>query len=192
MTELMDARGLSCPLPVVMTKKKLNEMAAGSLDVMVDDQTSAENVLNFARGSGCEAFIEEKNGIYVVHVSKAGCATIPQQIGHETVVFVRSNTIGRGDDELGTILMRSFIPTLLEIDSKPKKMIFMNSGVKLTTEGSPVVEALRKIEEKGVELLICGTCLDYFGLKDQIRVGRVSNMFEIVQTLSKADKILSL
>jgi len=193
MMETIDARNLSCPQPVVMTKKKLQEMDGGTLDVLVDNRASSENVARFVKNANCDAEIEEKDDIFIVHITKgATCKIIDERIEKKIVVSIRSNTVGRGDDELGTILMRSFIPTLLEIEEKPKKMVFMNSGVKLTMDDSPVLDTLRKIEKEGVELLVCGTCLDFFGLKDRMKVGRVSNMFELVTTISEADTVMSM
>ena len=193
MSGVIDARGLSCPAPVVMTKQKLDEMDDGAFDVLVDNKSSSQNVARFVQNAGCRAEVEERDGMYIIHVTKSsGCAIMPESAGKEIVVFVSSNTIGRGDDELGAVLMRSFVLTLLQIDKKPGKMIFMNSGVKLTVESSPVLEYLQTLEKDGVVMLACGTCLDYFGLKSSIKVGRVSNMFEILQALLKADIVLNL
>ncbi|UCE19275.1 MAG: sulfurtransferase-like selenium metabolism protein YedF [Gemmatimonadota bacterium] len=193
MAEKVDARGLSCPQPVVMTKKALEQMESGILDVLVDNRVSSENVARFAQSAGCDAEIEEREGVFTIHIRKReACEIMPEKTEKEMVVFVRSNTIGRGADELGTILMRSFIPTLLEIEQKPNKMVLVNSGVKLAVEESPVLEFMQEIEREGVELLVCGTCLDFFDLKDKVKVGRVSNMFELVSILSEADKVLSM
>ena len=193
MEETVDARGLLCPQPVVMTKKKLKEIDSGTFDVLVDNKPSSQNVERFVNNAGCLAEIEEKDGTYIIHVTKgASCAVPEENTDKEIVVFIRSDTIGRGDDQLGTILMRSFLPTLLEIDERPKKIVFMNSGVKLTVDGSPLLEFLQQIEKQGIELLVCGTCLDFFSLKEKIQVGRISNMFELVSTLSEADKVMSM
>ncbi len=193
MPDVIDARGLSCPAPVVMTKKKLDAIDDGIFEVLVDNKSSSQNVVRFVQNAGCRAEVEEQDGVFIIRVSKTcGCAIIPESTQKETVVFVGSNTIGRGDEELGSILMRSFMPTLLQIDKRPRKMIFMNSGVKLTVEGSPVLESLQALEKDGVVMLVCGTCLDYFGLKGTIKVGRVSNMFEIVEILAKANRLVSV
>ncbi len=109
-----------------------------------------------------------------------------------TVVLVPGSTLGRGDDELGTVLMRTFIHTLGESDIKPHHIIFMNSGVRLVTTGSDVIDDLRVLEKEGVEILACGTCLAHFGLKEAIEVGRTSNMYEITQALMKATKVVSI
>ena len=193
MAETIDARGLLCPQPVVMTKKKLEGMDSGTLDVLVDNKPSSQNVARYVKNAGCIADVEAKDGVFIIHIKKgATCAVMDESTAKETVVFFRSNTVGSGDDELGTILMRSFIPTLLEIDEKPKKIVFMNSGVKLTVDGSPVLEALQTIEEDGVELFVCGTCLDFFGLKEKVKVGSISNMYELTTILSKANKVMSI
>ena len=106
------------------------------------------------------------------------------------LVYFSSDVIGRGDDELGRLLMRSFIKSLLDTPPLPKRMIFLNSGVKLATEGSLVSEALKEFEARGVEILSCGTCLDYFRLKDKLEAGKVTNMFDIISSLQTFDKVV--
>ena len=193
MTMRIDARGKPCPQPVVMTKKALEEMDAGELEVIVDNKAASQNVARMATNLGCKVEVREENHDWVAHITKgAVCEVTPEKIEKETVVFMRSDTVGKGDDELGKILVRSFLPTLLETEPRPKKLVFMNNGVKLTVDGSPVLDSLAKLEHEGIELLVCGTCLDYFGLKDKVKVGRVSNMYELVETFMKADKIVSI
>ena len=106
------------------------------------------------------------------------------------VVFVASNLFGVGDEKLGQILMKAFVKTLKELDTQPAKVIFANSGVRLTTEGSDLIDELRALEEEGVEIISCGTCLDYYGLVDSLQVGVSSNMYEIASTLVEADRIV--
>jgi len=110
----------------------------------------------------------------------------------KTIVFVGSSTLGRGDEELGNVLMRSFIHTLTETEVPPQEIIFMNSGVKLVAEGSEVLDDLRSLESRGIEILACGTCLGYYRLKDAIRVGRISNMYDIAAALLEADRVVSI
>lgn len=193
MSERIDARSKPCPQPVVMTKKALEEMEAGELEVIVDNKAASQNVARMATNLGCKVEVKEENHNYVIQITKgAVCVVEPEKIEKETVVFMRSDTVGKGDDELGKILVRAFLPTLLEIEPRPKKLVFMNNGVKLTVDGSPVLDSLAKLEHEGIELLVCGTCLDYFGLKDKVKVGRVSNMYELVETFMEADKIVSI
>ena len=108
------------------------------------------------------------------------------------VVFIESDSIGRGSEELGRILMRSFLHTLAEAEYKPAKIIMVNSGVKLTCEGSEVIEDMRHLSRQGAEILSCGTCLDYFGFKTKLQVGRISNMYEILSSLAQAAKVLKM
>jgi selenium metabolism protein YedF len=108
------------------------------------------------------------------------------------VVFIESDSIGRGSEELGKVLMRSFLHTLAEAEFKPAKLIMVNSGVKLACEGSEVLEDLHQLSRQGAEILSCGTCLDYFGLKTKLQVGRISNMYEILSSLAQAGKVLKM
>jgi selenium metabolism protein YedF len=193
MSMIIDARGLSCPQPVVLTKNALEK--ADDLIVIVDNATAKQNVSRLAESHGLGVSVDEKgDGIYLRLTRPAD-----QSLGGKvpllfepTVLLVASNTLGRGDDELGGVLMRTFIHTLGESDIKPHKIIFMNSGVKLVTQGSEVIDDLRALEKESVEILACGTCLGHFGLKDAVEVGRISNMYEITMALMKATKVISI
>jgi selenium metabolism protein YedF len=194
MLKKVDARGFACPQPVIMTKKALEEMDVGMLEVLVDNEAAKENVARLAKNLGCEVKVKEEKGDFVVEITKGEVCEIKEKKSktHATVFFISSDTIGKGSDELGGILMKVFFSTLLEVTPMPQKLIFMNNGVKLTVEGSEFLESLSKLEKKGVELLICGTCLDYFGLKEKIKVGRVSNFYEITETLLQAGKVIRM
>jgi selenium metabolism protein YedF len=193
MSMIIDARGLACPQPVVLTKKALEK--ADDLTVIVDNATAEQNVSRLAENHGLSVSVEEKgDGIYLRLTRPAD-----QSLGGKvpllfepTVLLVTSSTLGRGDDELGEVLMRTFMHTLGESDIKPHKVIFMNSGVRLVAQGSEVIDDLRILEKDGVEVLACGTCLGHFGLKDAVEVGRVSNMYEITMALMKAVKVISM
>src|SRR3974390_2026213 len=104
-----------------------------------------------------------------------------------TLFYFSSDAIGSGNDELGRLLMRNLLKALLDSPPLPERMVFLNSGVRLTTEGSPVLESLKEFENQGVEILSCGTCLDYFSLKDKLMVGKVTNMFDIISSLQTFD-----
>jgi len=109
----------------------------------------------------------------------------------QSVVNITSDKMGRGDDDLGGILMQSFVNTLIKLDPIPSKIIFYNSAVTLCIESSPVVDSLKELENKGVELLICGTCADFFDIKDKIGAGTISNMYTILETLNSADRVIT-
>lgn len=117
--------------------------------------------------------------------SAPGC---PAYIG--TVVAVGSDRMGSGSDELGRILMKSFIFAVTQLDTLPDKMLFYNGGAKLTIEGSESLNDLKALEEQGVEIMTCGTCLDYYGIKDKLSVGSVTNMYSIVETLQGAMSVI--
>ena len=207
-THVIDARGLACPQPVVLVKKALDAFSSAGglssalLTVLVDNETARENVVRFATHSGLDAKVEQNaDGFMAITISstqetapEVGVASVPvdaplpEGAGASSAdpftVFFASDRIGQGDDELGALLMKGFIYALAESEQKPVRIIFMNSGVNLTVEGSIHLENLRRLQDEGVEILSCGTCLDFYGLKDKLAVGRISNMYEIVSLLS--------
>jgi len=201
----VDARGLACPQPVLETKRVLDEAAADRLVVLVDNMTSRENVSRFARNQGCEVdVIEVGSDVHEIRIRRSGPAPAPDdreellpcpvpEAGRpiRNVVYVGTDCMGKGDDELGRKLMRGFLRTWIDVEPKPWRMIFINSGVKLTTIDDEAVEAVALLAEKGVEILSCGTCLQFFGLEDQLEVGSATNMYEVIETLNAANKVIS-
>jgi len=192
---VIDCRGLACPQPVITTKQALDQLKEGELIVIVDNTFSCNNVERFVRSQGCSVEIKERGKEFYIHVQKAsGQDTKKMTTGGETakkvVVYINSHLLGIGDEALGMILMRAFLKTLLDVEAKPSKLILINSGVRLTSEGSEVLETLRALSEKGVEILSCGTCLDFYGLKEKLRVGIVSNIYDIAQSLLEADRLI--
>jgi selenium metabolism protein YedF len=192
MSKKIDARGLACPQPVVLTKKALEESDQGSVEVTVDNEAAVENVSRMAKNTGCTVDVKKDGNSYIVKIEK-GKKLKKEETAKDTLsIFIGSGVLGRGDDSLGKILIRAFFPTLLESKPRPNTLIFMNSGVKLTVEGSEVLDSLKEIEKEGIEILICGTCLDFFNIKGRIKVGKISNMFEIVNTMLSSDKIVTI
>ena len=196
---VLDCRGMSCPQPVLETKKALQKSPSGEVLVLVDNPASKENVRRFAESQGYRVNISEERGIFQLRLQKTE-GPLKDSVGAErkvegeiqSVVFIESDSIGRGSEELGRILMRSFLHILAEAEFKAAKIILVNSGVKLTCEGSEVLEDLRHLSGQGTEVLSCGTCLDYFGLKTKLQVGRISNMYEILSSLAQAGKVLKM
>ncbi|HEY74561.1 MAG TPA: sulfurtransferase-like selenium metabolism protein YedF [Thermoflexia bacterium] len=198
MAVTVDARGLPCPQPVILTRNALRESV--EVITIVDNDTARHNVLRMAQKEGCTVEVEEKeDGIYL-HITRgempreepAPQAAVTSAAG-SLVLVVPSEFMGRGEhEELGRILVRGFFHTLGEVEPLPDTIIFFNSGVKLVVEGSPVVEDLKGLAERGVEILACGTCLGYYELKDKVAVGEVSNMYTIAETLLRAGKVVSL
>lgn len=197
MANVVDARGLACPQPVILTRNALQENEA--VTTIVDNETARQNVTRMAESAGATVQVEEReDGIYL-HITKAGAVqeeAAPQPAiapaGGPLVLVIPSENMGRGDDELGQILIRGFFHTLGEVEPLPDKIIFFNSGVKLVVAGSPVLEDLQALDERGVEILACGTCLGYYELKEKFAVGEVSNMYTIAETMLGAGKVVKL
>ncbi len=193
MATTIDARGLACPHPVVLTKKALEE--ADEVTTIVDNETAKENVSRLAASQGYQVSIEEKEeGIYL-HLTKTATRLeepLVTPVSGATLLLIASNSLGRGDERLGDVLMRSFIHTLGEVTPKPNRIIFINSGVKLVAKGSDVIDDLHALEDQGVEILACGTCLGYYNLKEAVEVGQISNMYDIASALLQAGKIIAI
>ncbi|AEG61060.1 sulfurtransferase-like selenium metabolism protein YedF [Desulforamulus ruminis] len=196
MLKEINCRGLACPQPVINTKRALEELEQGSLVVLVDNPVARENVTRFAENAGCRVQVEEKNGEFYITVTK-GEGTLPQTAPaarNETgpmVYLIASNTFGSGAEDLGETLMVSFFNSLLE-KSAPRMLMLVNSGVRLVIQQSRVLEQISKLRERGTEVVACGTCLDYYQLKDQLAVGRVTNMLEILDHLTGDGKVVTL
>jgi selenium metabolism protein YedF len=195
MAKVIDVRGLSCPLPVVRTKKALGEIKEGTITVLVDNPESKENVRRFAVSQGCDVSVKEE----YLEIAKGRSGegeerpeTEAENIKNADVVCITSDRFGTGDEELGEILMKAFLNTLWDYRPRPARLLFINNGVMLTTEGSETLDALKLLEEEGVEILSCGACLDYYGIKDKLRVGRVTNMYETVDTLLTSGKVVNI
>lgn len=199
-TKTVDARGLACPQPVVLAKQALE--IDEKIKVLVDNETALENVKRLGTKLGCEVKVDTgKDGSYEIKLKrKAGwegtkddaiesCNTDSPAAG-PFVVVISANTMGRGNDELGALLIRAFLHTIAEQAQKPDVMIFYNTGVKLTVQGSEVLDDLKQLEKAGVQLLVCGTCLNYFEIKDKLIAGTVSNMYDIAETMSRAGRLL--
>ena len=187
---VIDCRGLACPQPVVTTKKALDQFKEGKLIVIVNNSVSCNNVERFALSQGCSVEVEKRGEEFCLHVEKTKKAEGAKGDKRKVIVYINSQFLGVGEDTLGTLLMRAFLKTLLDQEVQPYRIIFINSGVRLTSEGSETLEALKALSERGVEILSCGTCLDFYGLKEKLKVGVISNMYDILQTLREADQII--
>lgn len=192
-SQILDARGLACPVPVVNTKKLLDSMGIGSVTTIVDNDAAKENLLTLAKGMGCEVEVQEKGNEYYIQITKRETTIQTQEHGNgNTVIYISSDKMGQGSSELGELLMKSFFYALVESESIPQTILFLNSGVNLACENSPILEYLVNIEKRGVEVLSCGTCLDYYKIKEKLCVGRITNMYTILEKMTQADKVISL
>lgn len=198
MSKVVDCRGLACPQPVIQTRKAMAE--SERVTAIVDNDTAVTNVTRMAEKEGYLAEVEEKEDGIFLHLSRADRLPRTEVAGFASaegaegplVVLIPSDGLGRGDDELGRILLRSFLHTLHEVGPLPSTIVFLNTGVKLTADDSLVLEDLQALEGRGVAILACGTCLGHFGLRESIAVGQVSNMYSIAETLLGAGKVVGL
>ncbi len=194
MKEQVDARGLACPTPVVRTREALKS-GAEEIEVLVDNPTARDNVCRFASSQGCTSEVFEEEGVFRIAITRReGEAEAESRPEAETraVVVLSSDVMGRGEDELGRILMKAFLNTLADSDPLPWRVVLFNRGVLLAVDGSEGVEALSNLQCMGVEILVCGTCLDYFKQKDKVAVGTVSNMYDILTTMLTATNSVTI
>lgn len=199
----LNCLGKACPQPVIETKAKLSEVLPGTLlEVSVDGDTQVQNLLRLAESLGYEASSAAENGHAVVRIKKAENTAeaapaaqnmaVPLPHSEKICVLVSSDAYGRGNDELGHILIKSFFFALTQQDEKVSHLLFINSGVKLTSEASPVLEDLKKLESGGAEIISCGTCLDFYQLKEKLAIGSIGNMYDIQAIQLQADKLLKI
>ena len=188
----LDLRGLACPEPVIRTKKYLAALPKGQVKVLVDNAAAFMNVQKLAKSLNFEAVGEEGNGVYSIVISKGEAKESLAEAGNQCVVLIASETFGTGDVTLGKKLMQSFLYTLTEKAEPPEKILLLNGGVKNAVQGADCLKNLQILSEKGTEILVCGTCLDFYNLKEMLAVGRISNMYEIEEEMSKGAKLISL
>ncbi|MGI6117431.1 MAG: sulfurtransferase-like selenium metabolism protein YedF [Bilifractor sp.] len=206
----VDARGDACPIPVVKTKNAIREMkGGGEIQTLVDNEIAVQNLTKMANQKGYAVKsekIDENNYSVTMTIpsgsqsepsagsgpetSEDSAACVPDARNGKTVVAIASDRIGQGNDELGHILMKSFLFALTQQDKLPQTMIFYNTGAKITCKGSPSLEDLKSLEAQGVEILTCGTCLDFQNLKEDLAVGGVTNMYEIAERLLQAGHVV--
>lgn len=193
----IDARGEVCPKPVIMTKKELDKVSEGIITTIVDNEVAKENVSKLATSMGLSFTIDKtKENEFYIHINKGRVeeeanVCIPDTFKDLTIA-IGCDKMGKGEDELGKILMKSFIYTVRETAPYPSSIVLYNSGVYLTTEGSEVLDDLKALEEEGVEILSCGTCLDYYHLKDKLLVGGITNMYNIYEKMKNANNTLNI
>lgn len=192
---VIDCRGLACPQPVITTKHALDQLKDGELMVIVNNAFSCNNVERFALSQGCSVKIKEAGEDYYIQIHKVigedgGKAIQPDLKVKKVVVYINSQLLGGGDEALGSFLMKAFLKTLLDLETPPNRLILVNSGVQLAAEGSKVLESLQSLSQKGVEIVCCGTCIDFYELKGKMKVGEVSNMYDIIQSMLEADRVI--
>lgn len=198
---ILDCRGLACPQPVIRAKELLDAQGQGTVEVVVDNEAARSNLTRFGKSQGYEVASHSAGDTIHITISKkpGGEATdrpAPEDYrcalpGGGLICVIPAETMGRGSDPLGGVLMRAYIKTLKNISPLPAKIFFYNTGVKITASESDLIAPLRELAGLGVEIFSCGTCLDFFNLKDDLLVGQVTNMFEIMDAMAQAAKVVS-
>lgn len=205
MEKLIDCKGLNCPLPVVNAKKASEALNTGDiLKVLVDNEIAVQNLLRFASGKGFAAASEktgEKEFTVTIAISASQAAPAEAEEVEEIacapdarkkgmLVVLSANVMGGGDEKLGKALMKAFVFALTKQDQLPETILCYNTGAYLTCEGADTLEDLKSMEAEGVTILTCGTCLDFYGIKERLAVGSVTNMYDIVERMEKAKAII--
>ena len=199
----VNAVGKQCPLPVIEAKKAIEEMKGkGIVEVSVDNEIAVQNLRKLAAHKKLESSDEKRSdNLYIVKIAvnnegeeekliEDEITPLPEIEKKNTVIVLGSNTMGNGSDELGEILMKGFVFALTKQSTLPQTVLLYNSGVKLASEGSDSIPDLKVLEEEGVEILACGTCLSYYELTEKLQVGSVTNMYEIAEKMTEAGFIV--
>ena len=195
----IDVRGLNCPAPVLQTKAALQEENIHKINVIVDNAAAQQNVKRFLESEGYEIELAQAGDDYQITGKRSTdglCepvpSTEPQTQDKRILVLCATDRLGTGDDELGRKLMVNFIGTLGEMGKDLWRLIFVNNGVKLTTDESEVLKDLKIYEDDGLHILVCGTCLNHFNLLERKRVGQTTNMLDIVTAMQLADQVINI
>jgi len=203
----VDTKGRLCPEPLIMARNGLREIKEGEkMMILSDNDTSYQNLMSFLSDLGANPMVDKKEGVYYIEVTKPSetaqktesnpedyCA-VPASSGAKNnyVVVARSCKMGEGDEDLGALLIRGYFNALKEMDTLPTHIIMYNGGVKLSVKDTDTAAALGELEDKDVSILVCGTCVDYYQMKEQIGVGRISNMYQIASVLAETNKVVYL
>jgi selenium metabolism protein YedF len=202
--KIVDTTGHSCPVPLIMAKKALKEIGEGeSLKVITDNKTSLSNLERFFSDNAIEYTVTTEGDIHTIMVKRGGediesaepadycdvTINTPEAAWDYSVVF-SSQQMGEGHEDLGVMLTKSFLITLLASDKMPRSILFYNSGVKLASHDSFVIDQLRELESKGVKLMLCGTCINFYNIAGDIVVGSVSNMYDMAGEMISVRKII--
>lgn len=188
----VNAIGEVCPKPVIMTKKALKEIESGVVEVSVDNITSKENVEKMAKEMGHTFVTREEGNVFVITITKSGEKQENSSKEENIVISIGSDKMGEGEDELGKILIKGFIYALTEAETLPKTVLLYNKGVLLASTFEDTVKDLKVLEERGVEILSCGTCANFYHVQEQIKVGTLTNMYTILERQMKATKVIKL
>jgi len=199
----IDVKGLQCPKPLIETKRALKEMSSNEpLRIVLDNPNSKRNILKYLSDNDLEAEVRQEGDVFEILVNKTEefkeeidaavyCTTDSNKKKAYVFVFAKDR-IGEGEEPLGKMLTGAFLETMWEMEELPGKIIFLNSGIFLCLKDSPHLEALKSLEKLGIELLLCGTCVEYYNKTDEIAIGEISNAYNILSSITAAGKVINL
>ncbi len=202
MDKTVDARGLACPQPVIKAREAMKDMTEGTLTILVDNEIAVQNVMKLGNYSGVNPSSKKLSDkeYQVLFYMEKGTAPLQQSTLEEEcvpdsrrkglVAVLSSDQMGTGSEELGLILMKGFVYALTQLEELPETILLYNGGARLSTEGSASLEDLKTLEAQGVEILTCGTCLNFYGLSEKLSVGTVTNMYEITEKMAGARLVI--
>ncbi len=202
MEKLVDARGLTCPQPVIKAREALKDMKEGTLKILVDNEIAVQNVMKLGNYAGLAPASEKKaDGEFEILFRLDGQNTVLEERNEQEecipdgrkkglAAVISSDQMGSGNEELGRLLMKGFVYALTQLAELPETILLYNGGARLSVEGSQSLEDLKNLEAQGVDILTCGTCLNYFELADKLKVGAVTNMYEIAEKMAGARSII--
>ncbi len=189
---IVDARGLGCPKPIILAEEALSKIEEGFITILIDNEASLENIKRYAERFGYYYEVEKENSFWKVKVVKGYTCNIvsnEKKSSRELLIIIASDTIGK-DEKLGRVLMKAFFETMIAIGQSPNMIFLMNTAVKLSTKDEEFINMLRKLEEQGVEIFTCGTCLKYYNLEDQLKVGFRGTTNHFVEGMSDFNKTI--
>lgn len=190
--KIIDCKGLKCPTPVINTKKYFDSIEEGRAEVIVDNEVAKNNICKLADSNGLKYEVLEDGEFFNITITKENCGCEVMSFNKETAIIISSDKLGSGDDKLGEALMKSYLFALSESSNLPTNLVFLNGGVKLVVEESPCLESIEKLSKEGVNILSCGTCLDFYGLKEKLAIGEITNMYTIVELMNKSQNTIKL
>lgn len=189
----IDCKGLKCPQPVINTKKYFDSIESGEAEIVVDNEVAKNNIVKLCESSGLKYEVKENEGLFYIKAMKEICACEPMEFNNKKLtILISTDKMGSGDDKLGAALMKSYMFALSEADVIPENLLFLNGGVKLTIQSSDVLDSLKVLEKRGVSISSCGTCLDFYGVKEELSIGDITNMYTIVEKMNSSDKTIKI
>lgn len=191
----IDARGLNCPTPVIKTKKAMENNPEENIMTIVNNKAAQENIKRLADNLGYQVSVSEKEGDYYLQLSKDSSLLFMMESENNLgnyLIYVATDKMGEGSDDLGRMLMKGYFYALTEAKPYPQAILFLNAGVKLTTVDSEVLDYIKILEDNGVEIFSCGTCLDFFGLQEKLVAGIQTNMYTIVEKMNQVSKVIKI